>query len=85
MTPLFSFPRARAFRQALQKTVAGVFCWGSKFNENLDTSWEPSYAEKVANMGPTWPPRMEPKSVKKSSKKSMPKSIEKSMPFKFDV
>ena len=81
MTPPFSSPRARAFRQASQKNRAPGFFWRSKFNENLDTSWEPTSAEKMANMSPTWVPRRSP-SRQKINKKSMQKSIEKSMPFK---
>ena len=60
MTPPFSSPRARAFRQALQKIRAAAFFWSSKFNQNADTSWEPSYTEKVASASPTWAPRWSP-------------------------
>ena len=42
MTPPFSSPGIRAFRQASQKIQAPAFFWRSKFNQNLDTSWEPS-------------------------------------------
>ena len=58
ITPPYSSPGPAHSARPLQKSGPGAFFWSSKFNENLDTSWEPSLAGKMAilepKMLPSW-------------------------------
>ena len=47
MTPPFSSPGALRIPPGPPKNASR---WSPKFNENLDTSWEPFFGQKVANM-----------------------------------